>query len=85
MFNIGWAELLLLVLIFFILIKPKDIPVVLKNILYVFNKIKNYISEITSEINHSIYAREFNKKNKEILKIEKEINKIKKKDFFNKK
>ena len=74
MFNIGWAEFLLLVLIFFILIKPKDIPVVLKNILYVFNKIKNYISEITSEINH-----------KEILKIEKEINKIKKKDFFNKK
>ena len=85
MFNIGWAEFLLLVLIFFILIKPKDIPVVLKNILYVFNKIKNYISEITSEINHSIYAREFKKKNKKILKIEKEINKIKKKDFFNKK
>ena len=85
MFNIGWAEFLLLVLIFFILIKQKDIPVVLKNILYVFNKIKNYISEITSEINHSIYAREFKKKNKEILKIEKEINKIKKKDFFNKK
>jgi len=85
MFNIGWAEFLLLVLIFFILIKPKDIPVVLKNILYVFNKIKNYISEITSEINHSIYAKEFKKKNKEILKNEKEINKIKKKDFFNKK
>ena len=85
MFNIGWAEFLLLVLIFFILIKPKDIPVVLKNILYVFNKIKNYISEITSEINHSIYAKEFKKKNKEILKIEKEIKKIKKKDFFNKK
>ena len=85
MFNIGWAEFLLLVLIFFILIKPKDIPVVLKNILYVFNKIKNYISEITSEINHSIYAKKFKKKNKEILKIEKEINKIKKKDFFNKK
>ena len=62
MFNIGWAEFLLLVLIFFILIKPKDIPVVLKNILYFFNKIKNYISEITSEINHSIYAREFKKK-----------------------
>ena len=71
MFNIGWAEFLLLVLIFFILIKPKDIPVVLKNILYVFNKVKNYISEITSEINHSIYAREFKKKIRKFLKLKK--------------
>ena len=71
-------------LIFFVFIKPKDIPLVLKNTLIFFNKIKNYISDITSEIKQSIYAKEFNKRNKEILKIEKELKKFKSKNFFNK-
>ena len=84
MFNIGWTEFLLLALIFFVFIKPKDIPLVLKNTLIFFNKIKNYISDITSEIKQSIYAKEFNKRNKEILKIEKELKKFKSKNFFNK-
>ena len=85
MLNIGWTEFVLLVLIFFVFIKPKDIPVVLKKIFYVFNKFKNYISDITTEINQSIYSEEFRKKNKKILEIEKEIKKFKNKDFYNKK
>ena len=84
MFNIGWTEFLLLVLIFFVFIKPKDIPSVLKNIFIFFNKFKNYISDITSEIKQSIYAKEFKKRNKEILRIEKELKKFKSKNFFNK-
>ena len=85
MFNIGWAEFLLLVLIFFILIKPKDIPVVLKKIFYVFNKFKNFISDITTEINQSIYVEEFKKKNKKILESEKKLKNFKSKNFYNKK
>lgn len=84
MFNIGWTEFLLLALIFFVFIKPKDIPSVLKNIFIFFNKFKNYISDITSEIKQSIYAKEFKKRNKEILRIEKELKKFKSKNFFNK-
>ena len=85
MFNIGWTEFLLLALIFFVFIKPKDIPLVLKNIFILFNKFKNYISDITSEIKQSIYAKEFKKRNKEILRIEKELKQFKSKIFFNKK
>tara|TARA_B100001013_G_scaffold255125_1_gene159206 strand:- start:2017 stop:2274 length:258 start_codon:yes stop_codon:yes gene_type:complete len=85
MLNIGWTEFVFLVLIFFIFIKPKDIPLVLKKILNFYNKFKNYITDITTEIDQSYYAKEIKRRNKEILSIEKEIKKIKSKDLFNKK
>jgi len=85
MLNIGWTEFVFLVLIFFIFIKPKDIPLVLKKILNFYNKFKNYITDITTEIDQSYYAKEIKRRNKEILTIEKEIKKIKSKDLFNKK
>ena len=79
MFNIGWTELLLITIVFLIFIKPKDIPFFIKKIAKFFYKIKNYISDITEEIKEEIYIDEFKKKNKEILKIEKELKKFKKK------
>ena len=79
MFNIGWTELLLITIVFLIFIKPKDIPFFIKKIATFFYKIKNYISDITEEIKEEIYIDEFKKKNKEILKIEKELKKLKKK------
>ena len=79
MFNIGWTELLLITIVFLIFIKPKDIPFFIKKIATFFYKIKNYISDITEEIKEEIYIDEFKKKNKEILKIEKELKKFKKK------
>ena len=85
MLNIGWTEFVFLVLIFFVFIKPKDIPVVLKKIFYVFNKFKNFISDITTEINQSIYVEEFKEKNKKILEIEKKLKNFKSKNFYNKK
>ena len=77
MLNIGWTEFVFLVLIFFVFIKPKDIPVVLKKIFYVFNKFKSFISDITTEINQSIYVEEFKKK--KLSEIIKNINHSKKK------
>ena len=79
MLNIGWTELLLITVVFLIFIKPKDFPFFIKKIAKFFYKIKNYISDITEEINEEIYIDEFKKKNKEILKIEKELKKLKKK------
>ena len=79
MFNIGWTELLLITIVFLIFIKPKDIPLFIKKIATFFYKIKNYISDITEEFKEEIYTDEFKKKNKEILKIEKELKKFKKK------
>ena len=79
MFNIGWTELLLITIVFLIFIKPKDIPFFIKKIATFFYKIKNYISDITEEFKEEIYTDEFRKKNKEILKIEKELKQFKKK------
>ena len=79
MFNIGWTELLLITIVFLIFIKPKDIPFFIKKIATFFYKIKNYTSDITEEFKEEIYTDEFKKKNKEILKIEKELKKFKKK------
>ena len=77
MFNIGWTEFLFVVIIFFIFVKPKDIPLVLKKTFSTLNKIKDYISNISNEFNQNLYVKEFKKKNKEILEIEKELKKIK--------
>ena len=79
MFNIGWTELLLITIVFLIFIKPKDFPFFIKKIASFFYKIKNYISDITDEFKEDLYLDEFKKKNKEILKIEKELKKLKKK------
>ena len=79
MFNIGWTELLLITIVFLIFIKPKDFPFFIKKIATFFYKIKNYISDITEEFKEEIYIDEFKKKNKEILKIEKELKQFKKK------
>ena len=79
MLNIGWTELLLIAVVFLIFIKPKDFPFFIKKIAKFFYTIKNYLSDITEDIKEEIYIDEFKKKNKEILKIEKELKKLKKK------
>ena len=79
MFNIGWTELLLITIVFLIFIKPQDFPFFIKKIVKFFYKIKNSLSDITENLKEEIYDEEFKKKNKEILKIEKELKKLKKK------
>ncbi len=79
MFNIGWTELLLIAIVFLIFIKPQDFPFFIKKIVKSFYKIKNFLSDIADNFKDEIYDDEFKKKNKEILKIEKELKKIKKK------
>ena len=78
MFNIGWTELLLITIVFLIFIKPKDYPFFVKKLATFFYKVKNYISDITEEFKDEMYTDDFKKKNKEILKIEKELKELKK-------
>tara|TARA_B100000029_G_scaffold435906_1_gene450218 strand:- start:13360 stop:13593 length:234 start_codon:yes stop_codon:yes gene_type:complete len=77
MFNIGWAELILLIVISIFFIKPEDYFSFLKNIFKFFYKTKNYFSSFFDEINEEIQIDEFKETNKTILKIQKKLKKKK--------
>ena len=59
--------------------KTTRLSIFYKKIAKIFYKIKNLLSDITEDFKDEIYDDEFKKKNKEILKIEKDLKKIKKK------
>ena len=50
MFGIGSNELILIILLMVIFIKPKDIPSVVKFIAKIFKKIRNFISHVKGQI-----------------------------------
>ena len=52
--QIGWSELLVIVILAVLIIGPKDMPVVLKKIASSIKKIKSYISNIQDDIEHSV-------------------------------
>ncbi len=48
--QIGWSELLVVIIIAILVIGPKDLPVVLKKIGSTVKKIKSYVSNIQDDI-----------------------------------
>ena len=48
--QIGWFEILLIIMIAIVVIGPKDFPVMLKKIGSVFGSIKRYINNFQNEI-----------------------------------
>tara|TARA_B100000035_G_C20864955_1_gene493541 strand:- start:545 stop:757 length:213 start_codon:yes stop_codon:yes gene_type:complete len=65
--QIGWSELLVIVVLAVLIIGPKDMPVVIKKIASSVKKIKSYISNIQDDIEHSVNIEaetDKNKKNK---------------------
>tara|TARA_B100000963_G_scaffold181006_1_gene157330 strand:+ start:1691 stop:1903 length:213 start_codon:yes stop_codon:yes gene_type:complete len=63
--QIGWSELLVIVILAVLIIGPKDMPVVLKKIASSIKKIKTYISNIQDDIEHSVDTdTEIDKNNK---------------------
>ena len=52
--QIGWSELLVIVILAILIIGPKDMPIVLKKIASSVKKIKTYISNIQDDIEHSV-------------------------------
>lgn len=63
--QIGWSELLVIVILAVLIIGPKDMPIVLKKIASSVKKIKSYISNIQDDIEHSVDVdSEIDKSNK---------------------
>ena len=54
--QIGWFEILLIVLVSILVIGPKDFPIMLKKIGSWIGSIKKYFSELQSEV--SLYEHE---------------------------
>ena len=48
--QIGWSELLVIIVLAILIIGPKDFPVVVKKIGSYVKKIKSYITEIQDDI-----------------------------------
>ena len=70
--QIGWFELLIVVLVAILVIGPKDFPVVLRKVGSWIGTTKKYFSDIQNKVNQSIEEEE---------KIEKKYSKDKKKDL----
>ena len=65
--QIGWSELLVIVILAVLIIGPKGIPVVVKKIASSVKKIKSYLSNIQEDIENSVDLEaeiEKDKKNK---------------------
>tara|TARA_B100001996_G_scaffold129214_1_gene98140 strand:+ start:1669 stop:1896 length:228 start_codon:yes stop_codon:yes gene_type:complete len=52
--QIGWFELLIVVLVAILVIGPKDFPVVLKKIGNSIGSIKRYFSDIQQKVNETV-------------------------------
>ena len=64
--QIGWFELLIIVIIAIVVIGPKDLPVVLRKIGSWVGSVKRYFSDVQSNINEitNLDIEEENNKNK---------------------
>ena len=64
--QIGWSELLVIIILAILIIGPKDFPIVVKKIGSYVKKVKSYITEIQDDIENvtDIDSEESNKKNK---------------------
>ena len=52
--QIGWSELLVIIVLAVLIIGPKDLPVVVKKITSSIKKIKSYVSNIQEDIENSV-------------------------------
>jgi len=65
--QIGWSELLVIIVLAVLIIGPKDLPVVVRKIASSMKKIKTYVSNIQEDIENSVDLEteiEKDKKNK---------------------
>ena len=70
--QIGWLELLIIVVIAILVIGPKDFPVVLKKLGKWLSTIKRYFSDVQSNINEITSLDKIIDKNSNVKKINKE-------------
>ena len=61
--QIGWFELLVIIIVAILVIGPKDFPIVLKKIGSWVGSIKRYFSDVQRNVNEITNLEEDNKKN----------------------
>ena len=66
--QIGWFELLIIVVVAVLVIGPKEFPIVLKKIGSWIRTIKSYFSEVQSNLNQITDIEEDQKKSKDLKK-----------------
>ena len=76
--QIGWSEILVIILVAILVIGPKDLPVVIKKFVQVKNGIKNYVNSFQKGIDDIVQEQE--KDIKEIVNIDLDDENKKKKD-----
>ena len=66
--QIGWFELLIIVVVAVLVIGPKEFPIVLKKIGSWIKTVKSYFSEVQSNLNQITDIEEDQKKSKDLKK-----------------
>jgi len=56
--QIGWSEILVIILVAILVIGPKDLPVVLRKFIQIKNGIKNYINSFQKGIDDIVQEQE---------------------------
>ena len=56
--QIGWSEILVIILVAIIVIGPKDLPVVLRKFIQLKNGIKNYVNSFQKGIDDIVQEQE---------------------------
>ena len=76
--QIGWSEILVIILVAILVIGPNDLPVVIKKFVQIKNGIKNYVNSFQKGIDDIVQEQE--KDIKKIVNIDLEDENKKKKD-----
>ena len=63
--QIGWSELLVIIVLAVLIIGPKDLPVVMKKVASSIKKVKSYVSNIQDDIEHAVDLDLENEKDKD--------------------
>tara|TARA_Y100000590_G_scaffold469315_1_gene656117 strand:- start:4992 stop:5225 length:234 start_codon:yes stop_codon:yes gene_type:complete len=74
--QIGWFEILIVVVLSILIIGPKDFPIMLRKIGSWFKTAKNYFSQIQDEVSdvENIFDEDLESEKKLVKKIKKENN-----------
>ncbi len=63
--QIGWSELLVIIVLAVLIIGPKDLPIVMKKVASSIKKVKSYVSNIQDDIEHAVDLDIENEKDKD--------------------
>ena len=61
--QIGWSEILVIILVAIIVIGPKDLPIVVRKFIQIKNAIKNYVNSFQKSIDDIVEDNEKEIKN----------------------